>query len=188
MRAPGRTRRHLWLAWLFFAVPALLPAPGSAQTVEVRIGPPPVYRFAAPPPVVVIPGTYAYVIPDVSVEIFFFSGYWYQQHKGHWFRARSYNGPWTFWPDNRVPRALVELPPGYRGTPPVHRRITQGELRRNWAKWQRSGYWDRDPEWRAGRSRPGEEGPGPGQFEGKPGPHRQDRDFGPGEGRGHGRR
>lgn len=180
-------RRCSLLAGLFLALAASLPASGVAQRVDVRIVLPPPERFAAPPPVIVIPGTYVYVIPDVHMDIFFFSGYWYRPYRDHWFRARSYNGPWSHRPDNSVPRALMQLPPGYRDVPPGYRRIPQGQLRRNWAIWERGHHWDRDPQWREGRrGRPGgRQMQGPERLEGRPGKERGDRDTG-GE-RAHGR-
>ena len=66
---------------------------------------------------VVIPGTYVYMVPDIGADIFFYSGNWYRLHQGRWFSAGSYNGPWIYVPDPRVPRALVQLPPDYRQHP-----------------------------------------------------------------------
>ena len=62
---------------------------------------------------VVIPGTYIYAVPDIDVEILFYQGYWYRPHEGHWFRSKSYNGPWAYLDSHRVPRALFDLPPDY---------------------------------------------------------------------------
>lgn len=145
------SRRWLLLAGCVLTALICSPYSATAQVrVDVRIGPPPVYRFAAPPPVVVIPGTYVYIVPDIAAEVFFYSGYWYRPYGGHWFRGRSYNGPWAFWPDNRVPRPFFALPPDYRQIPPGYRRIPQGELRRNWAAWERGRYWDKDRGWHEG--------------------------------------
>ena len=182
----------LVVPWIMF------PHQGAAQVrVDVHIGPPPPYRFAGPPPVVVIPGTYVYMIPDIDTDVFFVSGYWYRPYEGRWFRARSYSGPWAYWPDSRVPRALLVLPPDYRRVPPGYRRIPQAEFRRNWAGWERDRHWNRDREWREGwQVRPGErhEGPhgrpddrrgeGRDRFDGRPGDH--GRGPGPG-GHDHGR-
>ncbi len=125
----------------------VLPLPGAAQvSVDIHIGPPPPYRIAAPPPMVVIPGTYVYMVPGIGVDVFFYSGYWYRPYEGRWFSARSYNGPWVYCPDPRVPRALLDLPPDYRRIPPGHRRIPYGQFKKNWAAWERDRYWDRDRE------------------------------------------
>jgi hypothetical protein len=178
-------KRCLLFTGLLFVPLVMCPHPGSAQVrVDVHIGPPPAYRFSAPPPVVVIPGTYVYMIPDIDTDVFFFSGYWFRSHEGHWFRAGSYNGPWAYWPDNRVPRALMELPPDYRRVPPGYRRIPQAELRRGWAGWERDRYWDRDREWREGwHGRPEERrDEGRGRIEGRP-EERRDEGRGRSEGR-----
>ena len=52
----------------------------SSAEVNVNIGigvPLPHVVIHSPPPVIVIPGTYAYFAPDVGLEIFFYHGYWY---------------------------------------------------------------------------------------------------------------
>src|SRR3990170_2485969 len=96
----------------------------SDARVEVGVGINiPVYTFPAPPPLVVIPGTYAYFVPDIDVDILFYRGYWYRPYEGRWYRARLYNGPWVFVAPRRIPRVLTELPPHYRSVPPGHRLI-----------------------------------------------------------------
>jgi hypothetical protein len=142
-------KRCLLLAGLLIMPFILLPLPGFAQ-VGVHIGPPPQYRIATPPSVVVIPGTYVYMVPDINADIFFYSGDWYRLYEGHWFSARAYNGPWMYVPDPRVPRALVQLPPDYRSIPPGWHRIPYGELTKNWSGWERNRYWEKDRDWKAG--------------------------------------
>ncbi len=171
-------KRSLFLVGFFCAPLFFAPLPGFAQvSVGVHIGPPPPYRIAAPPSVVVIPGTYVYMVPDINADIFFYGGNWYRLHEGHWFNARSYSGPWMYVPDPRVPRALVQLPPDYRSIPPGWRRIPYGQLRKNWAGWERGHYWENDRDWKAGwHGRPEE---GRGRLEGRPGEERgRDREHG----------
>ena len=55
----------------------------------------PVVRFVAPPDVVVIPGTYVYMVPDNDVDVLFYQGYWWRPYEGHWYRSDDYNGPWS---------------------------------------------------------------------------------------------
>jgi hypothetical protein len=147
-------------------------APGETKAatdvqVNINIGPPPVYVVPAPPPVVVIPRTYVYVVPDIEVNILFFHGYWFRPHEGHWFRARSYNGPWTYLPPKKVPRVLVELPPHYRNVPPGYSHIPYGQVKKNWGKWERERHWDKDKQWREGwQGKP--EGHGKPEEKGKP--------------------
>jgi len=118
--------------------------------VNIRIGPPPPVVIESPPPMVVVPGTYVYIAPDVGADILFYHGHWYRPHRGYWFSAPTYNGPWTYVAPARVPRAIVELPPGYRRLPPGHQRIPYEHVRGNWEKWEREKHWHQDKEWRAG--------------------------------------
>ena len=65
----------------------------SEAAVDINVGVNlPAIRFAAPPNLVVIPGTYVYMIPDSDVDILFFQGYWWRHHEGNWYRSRDYKG------------------------------------------------------------------------------------------------
>ncbi len=132
-------------AVILFAL--LASAPPVKGEVSVHIGinapPPPAYVIPAPPPVVVIPGTYVYFAPGLGVDILFYHGYWYRPHGGYWYMARSYNGPWGFVAPERVPHALVALPPEYRHLPPGQRHIPYGQLKKNWGRWEREHRWER---------------------------------------------
>lgn len=108
----------------------------------------PAYNFAAPPSLVVIPGTYAYFVPGVDMDILFYQGYWYRPYDGRWYRARGYNGPWFHIAPARVPRVLIGLPLDYRRLYGGHRHIEYGDFHRNWRRWERERYWDRDRWWR----------------------------------------
>jgi hypothetical protein len=124
----------------------------SEARVDVNIGISiPAYRFAAPPALVVIPGTYAYFAPDVDIDIVFYQGFWYRPHEGRWYRARAYNGPWGYIAPARVPSVLIELPPDYRRLYSGHRHIAYREFNRNWRSWERNKYWEKDERWREGR-------------------------------------
>jgi hypothetical protein len=123
------------------------PKVGNAR-VDVNIGvnigpPPPPIVIAAPPPVVVIPGTYVYFPPDVRVDIFFYQGYWYRPHHGHWYRSAVYNGKWVYVQPARVPHALVRVPPDFRRVPPGHQRIKYVEVKKNWRTWEKQKHWDK---------------------------------------------
>ncbi len=104
--------------------------------------PPPVYTIPAPPEVLPVPGTYAYYVPGINVDIFFYQGYWYRPYGAYWYRGPSYNGPWLYIPGPRVPRVFVTLPPGWRRVPPGYRPIPHHELQRNWQRWERERHWD----------------------------------------------
>lgn len=129
--------------------------PQSAAEVNINVGihaGPPAYVFHAPPPVVVIPRTYVYAVPDAEISILFHSGYWWRPHGGHWYRARSYNGPWGYIAPAHVPRAVIGVPSGYYHVPPGHRHIPHGQLKKNWKKWERDKHWARDERWHDDRN------------------------------------
>lgn len=116
---------------------------GHAEVnVNIGIGLPPVV-IPAPPPVVLVPSTYVYFVPDVSVDIFFYRGYWYRPHHGHYYRATSYNGPWVTLAPHAVPRAIKVVPADFRRVPPGHQRIHHGDLMKNWDTWEKEKHWDK---------------------------------------------
>lgn len=117
----------------------------SQAGVNVNIGVNlPAYRFAAPPDVVVIPGTYVYMVPGIDVDILFFQGYWWRPYEGRWYRSRNYNGSWRYVAPASIPRGLRALPQDYRHhLSPGYERIPHRDVQRNWKKWEKEKYWDR---------------------------------------------
>jgi hypothetical protein len=118
----------------------------SFAGVNVNVGiniPLPVFEITAPPAMVVVPGTYVYYAPNVSADIVFYHNYWYRPYGECWYRATSYNGPWSFVAVNSVPAPVLHLPPDYRRVPPGQERIPYGQLKKNWKGWERDRYWDR---------------------------------------------
>jgi len=90
--------------------------------------------ITTPPEVVLIPGTHVYFAPDVGMELFFYSGYWYHRHNGYWYRATYYNGPWVYLDMSRVPAVFVHLPKDYYNPPPGYQRISYGQMKKQWKK------------------------------------------------------
>lgn len=139
-------RQWLFLA-VFFCLCGTFPIQSPAE-VNVNIGvfaPPPRLAMASPPVMAVIPETtYVYFAPGVSVELFFFGGYWYRPHEGHWFRARSYRGPWNYIERNAVPPVFATLPRDYRNVPPGRQKIPYGQLKKNWQRWEKERHWDKE--------------------------------------------
>lgn len=118
----------------------------SDAGVNVNVGifaPPLAYEVAAPPPMVVIPGTYVYAVPDDRVNMFFYHGYWWRPYEGRWYRSARYNGSWAYVRSERVPRAVIELPPDYHRHFSSGPRIAHEDMRRNWKSWERDRHWDR---------------------------------------------
>ena len=109
--------------------------------VRVNIGVIPPLIFRAPPPVVVIPGTYIYYCPEAEADVYFYHGYWYRPYEAHWYRSGSYNGPWAY--ISSPPTVFLSLPPDARRVTIEHRRIPYGDLHRNWRSWERGRYWEK---------------------------------------------
>lgn len=127
--------------WLL-SFSAILLIPSSIQA-GVPAPPLPPLIVPGPPPVFLIPGTYAYFAPDVDADLFFYGGYWYRPHGGGWYRSSNYGGPWGFIVIDHVPGVLIKLPHGYRNVPPRHQRIPYGQLKKNWKAWERDKHWDK---------------------------------------------
>ncbi len=104
---------------------------------------PPTFVVPAPPPVILIPGTDVYYVPDVEVDILFCNGDWYRPYGGRWYIARHYNGPWGYLIPPRVPRVLINLPLNHRSILSGNRRIPYEDLQKNWGRWEREGHLDR---------------------------------------------
>ena len=112
--------------------------------VNIGIGMPlPSLVIPAPPPVILIPSTYVYFVPDVGMDIFFYRGHWYRPHHGAYYRATSYNGPWVSIAHSAVPRSILYVPSDYRRVPPGHQRIHHGDLMKNWDTWEKEKHWDK---------------------------------------------
>ncbi len=151
--------------------------------ISINVGLPPL-AFSAPPPVVVVPGTYVYTVPDIDATLLFYDGYWYRPYEGRWYISSFYNGPWEFIDISRVPPVLLDHPMAYWRVPPRYHHIPYAEFHDNWRRWGSERHWDRDRDWRAGwhgrpEGRGGEEGHRFGREEG----HREG--MGREEGRGH---
>lgn len=130
----------------FFVVPLLLIMAGISMAgvnVNLNIGPPPVYTFAEPPELVVIPNTYVYYAPGADLDIVFYHGFWYRPHNGYWYRGSGYNGPWHHIGRDRVPRYIINLPPDYRRTYYDNPRIPYGHVHSNWNRWEKERYWNK---------------------------------------------
>jgi len=107
----------------------------------------PAVRFTAPPELVVIPGTYVYMVPDIEMDVLFFQDYWWRPYEGHWYRSRDYNGRWKFIEPGKIPSGLRSLPQDYRHLlSPEYERIPHRDVKKNWKKWEKEKYWDRREE------------------------------------------
>jgi hypothetical protein len=122
--------------------------------VGVSIPMPPPIVFAGPPYVVVIPQTYAYFVPDIDVDIFFFEGWWWRPWQGRWYRSHDYRSGWSHYRD--VPSFYRNVPPGWRndyhqnrwkGRQWEHQRIPHEQVEKDWDKWEKGKHWEKQNNW-----------------------------------------
>jgi hypothetical protein len=122
--------------------------------VRLDIAMPSPIAFAGPPVLVVIPGTYIYVVPDVSEDLYFYNGWWWRFWNGRWYRSRYYDSGWIYY--DRVPVFYQRVPTGWRNYYHEHRwegrewnyqRIPYEHLQHNWSGWQKSKYWEYQQSW-----------------------------------------
>ncbi|HXF59338.1 MAG TPA: hypothetical protein VN539_05910 [Candidatus Saccharimonadales bacterium] len=114
------SRLSLLMAYLVMALSLTLSigkASAADVSINLRIGDP--YRgprlvFHDEPDVVVVPGTRVYYVRDYDYDIYRYGSYWYYTYDGGWYRARRYNGPFTYVGYNSVPRAVTYVPVRYR--------------------------------------------------------------------------
>ena len=94
---------------------ALAPTPHAfaGAQININIGPPPIV-VAAPPAVVLIPGSEIYFVPHPEIDVFFYGGYWWSPRGAAWYRAGAYNGPWAVVEHRFVPHAVIGVPRNYR--------------------------------------------------------------------------
>jgi len=104
------------------AAAIVAPAVATAEvSVNINIGPPPPpLVVAAPPALVVVPGSPVYYAPHVHYNYFVYGGRYYTFHDGAWFHATRYNGPWVFVAPAYVPQPILAVPVTYYKIPPGH--------------------------------------------------------------------
>ena len=129
---------------------ALYASPAKAE-VNINIGidiPAKKVKVVEAPAVIVIPGTYVYIAPALDEDVFFYRGHWWKSHGRKWYRADDFGGPWIFISIERMPRALVHLPPHYRDHHPGLERIDHVHVKKNWRRWEKERHWDRHESWK----------------------------------------
>ncbi|OPY91509.1 MAG: hypothetical protein A4E72_00105 [Syntrophus sp. PtaU1.Bin208] len=128
---------------------------------------PPPIGFEQPPEVIAIP--YArdvYAVPDISVDLFFWDGWWWRPWNDQWYRSHNYNGGWARY--DSVPGFYRDVDPGWRGNYrnrswQGHRwnyeRIPNHQLQQNWKNWHNNNYWEKEKSWGVQGLRPGQQRP-----------------------------
>jgi hypothetical protein len=140
----------LWLLIVF-----LFTGPANAQvSLQINIGTPPPVVFNAPPEMIVLPGTYVYVVPDMEDDIFFYDGYWYRPWKEHWYRSSYYDRDWILY--KRTPLFYSHVPPGWRqhyrdhdwdGHEWAYERMPYNHVHKNWGQWKKEKHWEKERSW-----------------------------------------
>jgi hypothetical protein len=116
-------KKAIALLALGFPAALLWPPAGRAEiNVNINVGPPPPppVVLAAPPRLVLVPGSPVYYAPDLSFNVFAFGGRYYSFHDGGWFVATTYRGPWAVVAVEQVPPPLIAVPVKYYKIPPGH--------------------------------------------------------------------
>jgi hypothetical protein len=93
---------------------------GADVSVNVNIGPPPMYVVPPAPALVVVPGTPVYYAPAFAFNFFSYGGRYYTFHNGHWYHRHPYGKSWIFVPPTAVPGPVLGVPVGYYKIPPGH--------------------------------------------------------------------
>lgn len=122
--------------WILPAVMCASCVPGTTYlgfSTGVSNAPPPPPVVWADEPAVALATGHVYVVSDPSVpyDVFRFGATWYLYSGGYWYRAPTYRGPFTVVDVRRVPREVIEVPPGHwkhhpRGPPGHERRRGRG--------------------------------------------------------------
>ena len=128
-------RRGKWiLVTLIIGLLAISFSTAATQTnlnVNINIGPPTV--ISEPADVVMIPQTEVYYSPD-NFDLFFFSGFWWAPRGNHWYRSRSYSGPWGVVKHREVPTTLIRVPKNYREISRRERHLSYKQFKRNYSE------------------------------------------------------
>lgn len=142
---------------LFLELVMVSPVPTMAEVnvgINIGIPLPPAIVFTSPPQLIVLPGTYVYVSPDVDADIFFYNGWWWRPWEGRWYRSREYKSGWSY--HNSVPSFYREIPRGWRndyrkrhwkGHKWDQQRIPHQEVQRNWKGWKENKHWEKKERW-----------------------------------------
>ncbi len=147
--------KKLLLGTVLLAFALTVPMPAKAEiSVNIGISLPPLIEFPAPPELIVLPGTYVYVAPDVNEDIYFYGGWWWRPWEGHWYRSRNYGSGWSYY--RSVPTFYREIPSGWRddyrahswqGRPWNHQQLPSQQVQRNWKGWKDNRHWEKQQTW-----------------------------------------
>jgi hypothetical protein len=87
----------------------------AGVSVGIGIALPPPIVVATPPAMVVLPyAPNVYVAPGVSVDLFFWNGWWWRPWGGYWYRSHYYDHGWGYYKGG-VPSFYRHVNPRWRG-------------------------------------------------------------------------
>jgi hypothetical protein len=90
-----------------------LPGAAAAQvTIGVGIALPPPIVFAAPPQLVLLPGSSVYVAPDFGQDLYYAEGWWWRPWQGRWYRSQYRDRDWGYY--ESVPSFYGGIPNDWR--------------------------------------------------------------------------
>jgi len=128
--------KKLLFGAMLLALAISVPIATMAQvSVQIGIPLPPPIAVSAPPETVLLPGTGVYVAPGLTVDLFFFGGWWWRPWEGRWYRSQNYRSGWGYY--NGVPSFYGRVPSGWRedyrnnrwnGRPWNHQRVAHAQL------------------------------------------------------------
>jgi len=83
--------------------------------------PPPRIVFVDQPRLVLVPGSYVYVVdaPNGDCDMFQYQNNWYVYYSGYWYASSRYDGQYVAVSARSVPSPVLRVPPGHwRHHPP----------------------------------------------------------------------
>jgi hypothetical protein len=111
--------------------------------VSINLGPPPIV-VAAPPHVVMIPGSQVYFVPHPEIDVFFYNDFWWSPRGSHWYHSRNYNGPWLVVDHRNVPPPVFRVPKDYRVVYKHQQQIPYGQWKKQREHQEREQHQERD--------------------------------------------
>ena len=102
---------------------------GDSDVITSEQQLPPPTEFTSQTELVAIPGTRVYVVPDSTLDTFFYNGWWWRLREGCWYYSRHHGSGWVHY--KRVPSFYAKIPPGWRND--------YGKNGKHWEKQQIAG-------------------------------------------------
>jgi hypothetical protein len=115
----------------------------SDHKTVVVAGPPVLFISSDDPDLIVIPGTYVYVIDESDDDVYFYGGVWWRFWSRSWYRSDSFRGKWVEVEVRHVPRQVTHLPSGWKNKRRNAPRAKWRDTRDHWKKWENDKHWEK---------------------------------------------